>query len=330
MTTVRKVDLNLFRLFEALYEERSVARTAERLFLTPSAVSHALKRLRLMVGDDLFKRGPHGMMPTPRAHEVARQLRLLLPKLSEVLSPLAFDAGSSERIFALACVPYLSRMLIPDLAARFSEAAPHARLDIRLLYSSIVDDLDNGTLDVALGNFRKTPSRLVTKEILREPYVWVMRRSNPFASQRLTLATLSKLAHVDLLIDGAVMNTVDSYDVRQGLERLVAQNSIGATENALVAAGLPRLVRYHAPDSVSALAIVARTDAACLVPRSVARMYVEFFDLTLFDPPYAMSPLVIQMLYHAENGQHPAVHWLLEQVQEAVSPDLRDGVIAAT
>ena len=315
MTTVQKVDLNLFRLLEALYQERSVSRAAERLFITPSAVSHALRRLRLLLDDDLFVRGPRGMVPTPRAHDVARQLNQLLPQLYEVISAPDFDPRTTERIFAISCLPYLSTVLMPSLAVDFAQAAPHGRLDITMLYNNVVDDLDSGALDVALGNFRRTPPRLIAEDVMRDRYVWVMRRDHPAARRKLTLKSLSQIPHVDLSIGGAVLNTIDSYDVRQGLERLVIQNSMGATEAAFAGAGLYRDVRYNAPGADAGMAIVARTDATCLVPESVARIRADDLGLALFDPPYQSPPLIVQMLYHAEFSRRPAVAWLLERIR---------------
>jgi len=319
MTNVQKVDLNLFRLFEALYQERSVSRAAERLFITPSAVSHALRRLRLLIGDDLFVRGPQGMVPTPRAHEVARQLNLLLPQLYDVINAPDFNPRITERIFKVSCLPYLTTVLMPALAIDFAAAAPHGRLDFSMLYNSVVDDLDSGALDVALGNFRRTPPRLIAEEVMSDCYVWVMRPGHPAASRKLTLRTLSGIPHVDLLIGSTVPNAVDSYDVRQGLERLVVQSSMNATEAAFAAAGLQRDVRYHAPGADAGMAIVARTDAACLVPESIARARADDLGLALFDPPYASPPLIVQMLYHAEFSRRPAVGWLLDRIRETTA-----------
>lgn len=319
MTNVQKVDLNLFRLFEALYQEHSVSRAAERLFITPSAVSHALRRLRLLLGDDLFVRGPHGMAPTPRAHEVARQLNLLLPQLYDVINAPDFNPRITERIFTVSCLPYLTTVLMPALAIDFAAAAPHGRLDFSMLYNSVVDDLDSGALDVALGNFRRTPPRLIAEDVMRDHYVWVMRKDHPATSRKLTLKVLSEIPHVDLLIDGAVLNTVDSYDVRQGLERLVIQNSMGATEAAFAAAGLERDIRYNAPGADAGMVIVARTDATCLVPESIARARADDLALALFEPPYASPQLVVQMLYHAEFARRPAVGWLLDRIRETAA-----------
>src|SRR5260221_569745 len=93
-------DLNLLRVFDVLLEERSVTRTGARLGLTQSAVSHALNRLRYMLGDELFARGPGGMQPTPRAVEMGPQVHAALNQLQAALAPSDFDPATSEPRFA--------------------------------------------------------------------------------------------------------------------------------------------------------------------------------------------------------------------------------------
>jgi len=84
------LDLNLLRVFEALVEERSVTRAGARLGLTQSAISHALNRLRYVLKDELFVRGPDGMQPTERAAEIAPRLRQGLLQLQLALAPTEF------------------------------------------------------------------------------------------------------------------------------------------------------------------------------------------------------------------------------------------------
>jgi DNA-binding transcriptional LysR family regulator len=98
----RLLDLNLLRVFDALIEERSVTRAAARLNITPSAVSHALARLRDLFEDQLFVRGPQGMQATPRAAEIGPRLRDGLHQLEMALTPLAFDPQASTRAFTIA------------------------------------------------------------------------------------------------------------------------------------------------------------------------------------------------------------------------------------
>jgi len=313
------IDLNLLRLLDTLYEERSVTRAAERLFLTPSAVSHGLGRLRRLLGDDLFVRAPHGMIPTPRAHEAAKRLRSLLPQLGEIIHAPAFDALATERVFAVACVPYLASILMPTLADRFAAAAPLARLDVQLMYPAMVDDLDSGALDLVLANFRKTPSRYELEEVIRDPYVWVMSRANARSGRKLTRRILAELPHVDLYIESATASPVDSYDARQGLERLVIQDNLASIDRELAKEGLRRHVRFLVPDSISAMALVSCTDAVSLVPSLAARKFADAMNLIIFEPPFRTDPLVIQMLHHGDLAHRPATQWLLNHVRASAA-----------
>jgi len=80
------IDLNLLRIFDILYDERNVTRAAARLFLTQSAVSHALARLREVLGDPLFMRIPSGLQPTERAHQLAPRLRVALAEIRNAVA----------------------------------------------------------------------------------------------------------------------------------------------------------------------------------------------------------------------------------------------------
>src|ERR1700739_1254394 len=124
------LDLNLLRVFDVLLEERSVTRTGARLGLTQSAVSHALNRLRYVLGDELFVRGPSGMQPTPRALEMGPQVHAALNQLQSATLPSGFDPAISERRFIVAAGAYACAVLVPALVARMRTAAPLAELAI--------------------------------------------------------------------------------------------------------------------------------------------------------------------------------------------------------
>src|ERR1700732_1215728 len=100
------LDLNLLRVFEALMDERSATRAGGRLGLTQSAISHALNRLRHVLKDELFVRGPDGMQPTERAAEIAPRLRHGLAQLQLALAPSEFVPASTDRRFTITCTEY--------------------------------------------------------------------------------------------------------------------------------------------------------------------------------------------------------------------------------
>src|SRR5580692_3248575 len=118
------IDLNLLRLFDALVEERSVTRAGARLGVTQSAVSHALNRLRHILQDELFIRGPDGMRPTARAEEIAPRLRHGLNQLQQALAPTSFSPADTQRRFTIAAGAYIGTVLMPGVVARLRPAAP--------------------------------------------------------------------------------------------------------------------------------------------------------------------------------------------------------------
>src|SRR5579862_5913762 len=141
------IDLNLLRVFDVLLEERSVTRAGARLSLTQSAVSHALNRLRYMLNDELFVRGPAGMQPTPRAVEMGPQVHAALNQLQAALAPSDFDPATSERRFAVVAGAYASAVLAPPLAGRLAEFAPQSELAITELALDVLERMDARRID---------------------------------------------------------------------------------------------------------------------------------------------------------------------------------------
>src|SRR5258708_2579886 len=115
------LDLNLLRVFDALLEERSVTRAGDRLGLSQSAVSHALGRLRQVLGDPLFVRRAGGVEPTSRALEIGPALHTALRQLQEALAPSGFVPSTAERRFTLAAGTYACTILVPALVERLHQ-----------------------------------------------------------------------------------------------------------------------------------------------------------------------------------------------------------------
>src|SRR5687767_8595919 len=128
------VDLNLLVLFDAVFQERQVGRAAKQLHLTPSAVSHGLKRLRQLLHDPLFIRSPTGVVATDRATELAQPISDVLARVRGVLaSSDPFDPKTSKRRFTLGAPDHVCAMLVPALLAKVRAAAPHLDLSVRQL-----------------------------------------------------------------------------------------------------------------------------------------------------------------------------------------------------
>src|SRR3979411_1385073 len=125
------IDLNLLVVFDAIMRDRSVTRAGQRLGLSQPAMSHALTRLRHMLKDELFVRSPNGMMPTPRAEELATPIRIALDGLQQSLEPVQFDPSKATVTFRIAVDNYAAIVLVAPIAALVTRIAPGVTLDFR-------------------------------------------------------------------------------------------------------------------------------------------------------------------------------------------------------
>src|SRR5260370_1596205 len=189
------LDLNLLRVFEALIEERSATRAGSRLGLTQSAISHALNRLRYVLKDELFVRGPDGMQPTERAAEIAARLRQGLLQLQLALAPSEFAPERSDRRFTLTCTEYAGAVLMPTLIARLREAAPNTSLNVLPSNLGVAESLRSGRADLAIGSFRRVPDWAASEPLLQGTRVWGLSSDNPAAGDELTLDRLPHAPH---------------------------------------------------------------------------------------------------------------------------------------
>lgn len=313
------LDLNLLRLFDALAEERSVTRAGARLGLTQSAVSHALNRLRHVLQDELFVRGPDGMRPTARAEEIAPRLRQGLDQLQQALAPASFSPAETQRQFTIAAGAYTCTLLMPGVVARVREAAPAAELRLVRLGETLGDDLLSGRIDLAISVFGRSADHFARERLFGDSMVWALRADHPAAQgETLALETLAGLAHV---ITGTSEQTraVEGRIYEKGLVRRVIWDDGGAFEGALAGRGWRRTIGLTVQDAQSALAIVSRSDMAALTPGRLARSLAGQYGLKLFDPPYASPPIAIDALWRSDLGESAPLEWLRAQLRAAAA-----------
>ena len=310
------LDLNLLRVFEALIQERSATRAGARLGLTQSAISHALNRLRYVLNDELFVRGPEGMQPTERATEIAPRLRQGLLQLQLALAPTEFVPAKTDRRFTITCTEYAGAVVLPQLIARLRAAAPHASLNVLPSNLGVSDIIRNGRADLAIGSFRRIPDWATTELLLQESRVWVLSADHPAAQDDLTLERLAALPHLVIAATGEDGHAIDGYVVDHGLERLVTRSDIGLLQGALAARGLRRNVAVTTPHFLAALTTVSQSDIAALLPRRLATAFMGNYRLALFEPPYPSPAFDVMSLWHREHGEQPPIVWLRQLLRE--------------
>lgn len=312
----RLLDLNLLRVFDALIEERSVTRAAARLHITPSAVSHALARLRDLFEDQLFVRGPHGMQATPRAAEIGPRLRDGLHQLEMALTPVGFDPQASTRVFTIACSGYICAVLLPELMRRMRTQAPGTKLIVRSFENGVVAALEAGQVDLLVGGFGHVPDRFSSELLFHDAPVWLLGRDYLHPKSELSPDRFARLPRLAGMSSGSAA-LVEGVVVENGLERRVSLDEhsgvvgvpLGDMDGGPVLASIPY-------SSVAPL-IVKHSDMAALLPRRLANLFVQSFDLDIAEPDTELRQLEIHSLWHREHGAHAAIVWfrgLLGQV----------------
>lgn len=314
----RLLDLNLLRVFDALIEERSVTRAAARLHITPSAVSHALARLRDLFEDQLFVRGPQGMQATPRAAEIGPRLRDGLHQLEMALTPRAFDPLASNRVFTIACSGYICAVLLPELMRRMRAQAPNAKLVVRSFETGVVAALEAGQVDLLVGGFGHIPERFNSELLFHDAPVWLLGRDYLDPKTEVSPDRVARLPKLRTVAGGNA-NHIEGVVVENGLERRVSLDEhsgvvgvpLGDMDGGPILASIPY-------SSVAPL-IVKHSDMAALLPRRLANLFVQSFDLDIAEPDSDLNRLEILSLWHREHGSHAAIAWFRGVIAEVAA-----------
>ncbi len=315
----RKVDLNLFRVFEAIMRHRSVAGASRELNITASAVSHALARLRQLLNDPLFTYADNGMAPTARALEVAPDVSEGLRRLSEAILSEEFDPARSARTFRIAMSDYAALTLLPAIAGRVAELGPNINLRIfPLSRPDLVDHLDRGTVEMAVGWFNNLPDRMRRMSILVETETLVVRSSHPLTREKPSIERLFDFPHVVVELSGGGERPTGGFIDEQGVERrlwierlLLEQESQAGEPVGRVAISLPH---YSAVGK-----LVARSDMIATLPRSIALREAAREPLVLLEMPYEPLQVNIEAVSHEIGDRDPGLQWFKDNIVQHVA-----------
>lgn len=290
------IDLNLVLALDALLAERHVTRAAARLGVTQPAASHALARLRDVLGDPLLVRGPGGAMaPTPRATQLAPQIHKLLGELAGVLRGAAFDPATARRTFRICTTDYVELVLLPRLVERIARLAPGIDLWVHSFAEWGDEELATGALDVVIGLPRGAarPAGSYEKRLFDERFACIVRDGHPLARSRLTLARYCAAQHLLVTPRGTPGSLVD---------------------DALTAQGKTRRVALAVPHFLVVPHIVAGSDLIATLARRIAAPLAAPLGLAVLPPPVALPKFAIALAWHERNHHDPPHRWFRDQI----------------
>lgn len=295
---IRKLDLNLLVVLEAIHAEGSLTRAAQRLHLSQPALSHALSRLREALDDPLFLRQGNRMVPTPRTQRLMGPLHEALGLIGEAVQEGArFDAASSRQEFRLGLRDVFEATTLPALLAGLAQEAPGVRLaSVRAERRELEADLADGRLDVALDVLLPLPPE---GDIRREPLsqdrlMVVARREHPALRRgRLSLERYLEAGH--LLVSSR----------RRGP---------GFEDQELARLGHERRIVLRCQHYFAACRVVENSDYLLTMPAQYARLANAGLGNVLVEMPVKLPPLDVYLYWHQSRENDPANRWLRQKL----------------
>jgi DNA-binding transcriptional LysR family regulator len=313
--SIGRMDLNLLKVFDAVYEERNLVLAGKRLNLTQSAVSHALGRLRELVGDELFMRTGKGMVPTGRAAAMAPTLRDALRRIQATLGVEPFSPEESKRRFVVAANDHLTAVIIAPLSRELQQAAPGVDLVIRpSTRIDLAEQIDLGRIDLAIGIFAQVPSRLNARTLMSQGEAILMRKGHPASRRKLTLRDIAKYPLVTLSVGGQEEGAVGGFILERGLARQSEMFDRHALEEALREENEVPRARVTVPHSLAIPELLRETDMLSIVPASLAVALAKTSDLLRRQPPYPAGTSTIRAVWHRRDEHDEGHNWLREMV----------------
>jgi LysR family transcriptional regulator, mexEF-oprN operon transcriptional activator len=294
------VDLNLLVVFAVLMRERSTTRAGERLFLSQSAVSHSLKRLRDLLGDELFVRAKQGILPTPRAEGLYRDL---MPALDTIAGRLKrrdeFVPSRSECTFRIGLPSALDVCLTPALLGRFAGEAPGVNLVVRPIdFRTGPVMIDREEIDLGLTNLPDIETWHRRQDIGARNYACL------FDGKRLGIRAPISL---------------DAYLAFPHVLTSFSGERVGVVDAALAKLGRQRRVVVATADFSSIPFYLVHADAIATLPEYAADSFARIIGLTTSPVPLKLPDFSLSMVWHARLDHDPGHSWFRAAVAEVIN-----------
>lgn len=292
---IGKVDLNLYRVLDAIYREGSISRAGHSLNLTQPAVSHALARLRDVYGDQLFVRGGNRMVPTPLTRSIIQPVREALSQLQTTLTtPQPFDPATNTKGVVLGMRDVAESVILPQLVMGLTRSAPRMQItSVRVPRREMETELASGRLDLAFDVLLPVGADISHRELMEDQFVVVSRRDHPDLKEGLDIERYLRLRHI-IVSSRRSGPAVEDFE----LGRLGHHRTIGM-----------RCQNYSV-----AWKTVAGSDMLLTLPSNYVRWAEQTDPLVTWPVPAELKPLASYMYWHSSLDEEPANCWLRDQV----------------
>lgn len=302
-----RMDLNLFRVFAVIYRERNLSRAAEQLFLSQSAVSHALGRMREQLDDALFVREGQGVCPTPLAQRLWPDVEQALALFQQAMQrSTSFEASRDIKQLTIAMNDEIEPVFLPHIVQGFQQQVPHIQLNsVRIDRHTLRSDLSSGRIDLAIDIAQPSERGIAHQLLLRDEFVVLSQPEHPLAQAGLSAKAAA------------------SHYLQAGHIAVSARRTGRAVEDFLLAKqGIERKIKIRCQQYESASRIVRNSALLLTIPRSLAHQVAEHLDMQILPLPVAIEDLELHLYWDMGKNTEQQTMWFRQQLMALLHTQL--------
>ena len=290
------LDLNLLIALDALLTERNVSAAARKVFLSQSAMSGALARLREHFQDALLVPLGRRMVLTAAAEGLAAPLHQLMLQIEATVGAgMRFDPVSSRRSFVVHASDYITEVVLTRVAAVIAREAPGVILEIVPPLDDPAATLETGDVDLLITPEAYTSRSHPTHLLYEEQHVVVGWRENPRLAGALTTEAFFDMAHV--------------------VVRFLHSRALSYAESEIAKVNRPRRIELVAPSFTSVPKLLVGTQRISVMHRRLADIYARTLPLIVLPLPFPIPPLREMIQHHHVRATDAGVQWLTGLIQ---------------
>src|SRR5580700_10425274 len=294
----QRMNLNLFRVLDAIYTHGGISAAARALHVTQPAITHSLNRLRVLFSDPLFVRQGNRMVPTHKVRTVVADVQLHLNGLQATTQTLApFLPSQLNLTFTVGFRDVLESIAFPPLIAKVEKIAPNVRIISRRIAASDVGrELAAGGIDLVIDRRLHAGPHVSSEHLLDESLVVAMRKGHPLASGTLRRGDYLAAHHVAVsqLGEAVPLDVLLSQDGRSREIRLICQHYFSACQ------------------------VAANTDLLLTMPSSYAASFSHVLPIATQPLPIKLKPIPILAYWHQSKNDDRAHEWFRRLVLEMI------------
>lgn len=298
---MKRLDLNLVRIYVAIFEAKSVSKAAIVLSMTQPSVSYGLSHLREVFKDNLFERKGRGVTPTKRAEELYIQFRDALNTIDKAIEDIdTFNPKTTRRVFRVAMSDVGAICLTPLLLAKFNIAAPESTIEIvQVKMDDLIDELASGHIDIAVGNLPINHPSARSELLFKERYVCVVSNRHPRIKKKISAEQFIQEWHIDVVSPFSLHHEVDRKFREIGINRKVAL----------------RVQNYGVLPT-----ILAEYDYVVTVPSALGKVFEQLADVKSLELPTTTQHFEIRALWHSKQQSSASNIWFRNLITETLRP----------